>query len=111
MGEFTGLSWVINNEDVAEKADVLKPWLKKLGLGNQMPDNPGAAGGGGGGGAAGGGANVTDWNQYFDLGASVAVAEVTNEAKLNVYPVASAEATGGDLNRKGNAASFFGLRR
>ena len=106
VGEFTGLSWVINNEDVAEKADALKPWLKKLGLGNQMPDNPGAAGGGGGGGAAGGGANVTDWNQYFDLGASVAVAEVTNEAKLNVYPVASAEATGGDLNL--NAAVEIG---
>ncbi|MGM9568977.1 MAG: beta strand repeat-containing protein, partial [Phascolarctobacterium sp.] len=106
VGEFTGLYWVINNEKVAEKADALKPFLASIGLGNQMPDNPGAAGGGGGGGAAGGGANVTDWNQYFDLGASVAVAEVTNNAKLNVYPVAFAEATDGDLNL--NAAVEIG---
>lgn len=98
VGEFTSLSWVINNDTVKEKADALKPFLQKIGLGNQMPDNPGGGGAGGGGGAAGGGANVSSWNDYFDIGASVAVANVTNNAKLNVYPLSFTEATDGDLN-------------
>lgn len=98
VGEFTSLSWVINNDTVKEKADALKPFLQKIGLGNQMPDNPGGGGAGGGGGAAGGGANVSSWNDYFDIGASVAVANVTNNAKLNIYPMSFTEATDGDLN-------------
>ena len=98
VGEFTSLSWVINNDTVKEKADALKPFLQKIGLGNQMPDNPAGGGGAGGGGAAAGGANVSSWNEYFDIGASVAVANVTNNAKLNVYPMSFTEATDGDLN-------------
>ena len=98
VGEFTGLSWVINTDAVAETADSLKPLLKGIWLGNQMPDDPGAGGGGGGGGAAAGGAGVPSWNQYFDLGASVSVADVTNDATINLYPTSYTKAINGDIN-------------
>ena len=93
-GEYTGLDWLLDQDKVKEKADSLKPLLQAIGLGNQQNQGGGAAGGGGGG----GGANVTSWNQYFDIGASVAVANITNNALTKIYAPASIKATSGNVN-------------
>ncbi|MGM9519670.1 MAG: hypothetical protein ACI3WS_03240, partial [Phascolarctobacterium sp.] len=86
-GEYTGLDWILDQDETKEMAQHLGEMVGYLDAANNQP-----------------GANNVKlapdgWNNYFDVGASIAVVNVTNNAKTNLKPTSSVKADGDiDIN-------------
>lgn len=85
-GEFTGLERVFDSDTFKATIDNSTKLLKAFRITSQNAAGNNVQNPGGGQDPA--------WNQYFDVGAAIAVANVNNKAQINLQPTSTITATG-----------------